>query len=155
MFCPQCGQSNVAGGRFCVQCGIALAAPAAPRGERRPSDAEVSAFLEDHRRTYGTANLIGLLVTLLAALGLWQSITNPGGSGVRWPNVVSMLLLGAFGLAVVGRKRAAIPLGWTYFSLLILMTVAHGFIPLELAQVLALLWFMFYLRGRLAASPKR
>lgn len=157
MFCSQCGQQNAPGAKFCFRCGTALVAAVTSTSQPAATANEIGRYLEREDRAYGTANAIGVLLCLTALVGLSRTLGSANASdGLNpMPNVINMTLLGAFGLAVVRQKRAAIGLGWTYLALLTLMTLAHGLIPLEIAQVLALVWFMFHLRKKLAGIPAR
>jgi hypothetical protein len=70
------------------------------------------------------------------------------------PNVGNMLLFAAFGLATYLNKAVALTLGLAYLGLLVFMTVAHGFTPLEILQCLALAGFLLYIQQQRRPSRR-
>lgn len=95
---------------------------------------------------YGFGKTIGLLLTLAGIGGFLMLGTGQLTPENPLPNLINVSLLTAFGVATFRRRPAAIWLGWAYLALLVLMTVAHGFTPLEIAQCLAFVWFVLHLR---------
>ncbi len=98
------------------------------------------------------------LGAVVCAIGVFGAIGLMATASTRLQtlaNVANLALLIAFGLATYQGRRAAIPLGWTYVALFSAMTVAHGFVPLEILQWVALIGFVLYLqRQRLGVNER-
>lgn len=73
-YCPECGQQNPAGARFCMQCGYALAGEPAARPGSQGTDwagivAAVLAFLSLRRMSPRARNMTLLVVFLVLFFG--------------------------------------------------------------------------------------
>jgi hypothetical protein len=104
---------------------------------------------------YRLGKTVGIVLTLAGVGGVLMLLTGQLTPSNPLPNAVNIALLTLFGIATLLKRPAAAPLGWAYLALLVLMMVAHGFIPLEILQCVALAVFLFYLRSRLTEEPAR
>jgi hypothetical protein len=148
MFCPRSGVKNRIEANFCLSCGaqLALSPPQMPSAVATTVNSGSSAG-GTVKHDYRLGRIGGAILVFLGISGGF-ALAEAASLIQALPNAVNIALLAAFGVATYQRRKAAVPLGWAYLALLVLMTVLHGFIPLELLQCFGLAGFMFFLRGQ-------
>jgi hypothetical protein len=110
---------------------------------------EAASKAPTRQQTDARAHVLRVIGGLVSSLGIVRGLgvlrTAATNISQAWPNIISVTLLTAFGVATYRRDRAAMSLGWACLAIFVFMTVGHDFVPLEIFQCLALGGFLLYL----------
>jgi hypothetical protein len=123
----------------------ASAGPQGQFGEEAASTSPSTARQQTDARAHVLRVIGGIVCSLGIVRGLGVLRTAATNISQAWPNIISVTLLTAFGVATYRGDRAAMSLGWACLALFVFMTVVHDFVPLEIFQCLALGGFLLYL----------